>query len=244
MSAVGNSAFCLRLFLHSNPDQCKLVADFCGVRTDAVLKWTSGEYQPRGEQMWRLRVFLDSVGYTPQEFWQLPRITRNLCRILAFDVMSFEEARIRLGYGTLTGVYRVGLVGQAVLPDKLYRLENLVSNNIDEMRQRREQWLEATGLSRPTTPNSADARENEPVVPEQPSVEPETAEHEAPSVGHDSQRVEAEGLVRPVVLGISALAELVRWVESSPVDERLRFAISMSASTEDVSYLHEWLGRL
>lgn len=108
----------------------KEVAQFCQVKTEAVVNWQEGARWPRGEQMYRLWVFLELKGYEPYELEILPKPTHDLLLIIASGELSFEDVRVYLQYKKMHDVYRMFREGTTPMKERAGKLEQLVEEHL------------------------------------------------------------------------------------------------------------------
>jgi len=76
----------------------KFLADFAGVVVPTLQRWNSGHCTWKGEPEFRLTHYLEFLGYTVKEFESLPDNLRELGRLVAFKVISIEDAASMVGY--------------------------------------------------------------------------------------------------------------------------------------------------
>ncbi len=75
------------------------IAEFVGCESDSVHRWFRAS-KPTGENLVRLRFFLDFLGCKVTELESLPKIVRDFGRIVAFKVVTLSDAANFVGYKT------------------------------------------------------------------------------------------------------------------------------------------------
>lgn len=117
-----------------------LLAEFCGVENETAGTWLNHNTLPRGEQLLKLRFFMQFAGYEVDELTALPKIIRDLASLVAVDFMSVQEVTDYLKYRKEQNLYRVILRGEGVLSDKQARIRHLLEVNDVELKRKRAAW--------------------------------------------------------------------------------------------------------
>lgn len=81
----------------------KMIADFVGVGDEAVHRWFKNGALPVGEQLVRMRFYLEFLGYKVSELDELDVQVRNAARLFAFGIVSLSEIADLLGYVEKSG---------------------------------------------------------------------------------------------------------------------------------------------
>ena len=144
MPTQGTATECLDDLLMQYDEEkiMAFVTKFTGVRKGAVESWRNGTL-PRGEQMLRLQVMLDLVGYRVEEFSELPEPTKKFAQLIALDFVSIKGAQEILGYENTQSMYAFIRKGAGLMPDRMHRFmrfveqsENELNGMLDEFRER------------------------------------------------------------------------------------------------------------
>lgn len=80
--------------------------------------WLKAGVQAKGDNLIRLRVTLEMLGYQVTEWLGLPTALHYVAEALAYEVLTLDQAREGLGYKTSKDAYRVLLRGAAMLPER------------------------------------------------------------------------------------------------------------------------------
>jgi hypothetical protein len=119
-------------------EKVKVIAVFCGTHYRTVEKWLEGKHPPIGENLVRMRVYLEHIGYSVTELLKLNPVVRDAARLCAFRVVPIAEIAEMVGYAgrktvdsgrntavdAILGIFR-GV--QGVGKDRLVEFEALVS---------------------------------------------------------------------------------------------------------------------
>ena len=89
-----------------------------------VARWCSGENEPTGARLIRLRVFLDTAGYAVDEF-NTPEPVRAVTQIAAIGLSTFAELSGALGYNTQANFYSVLLGKDSASEKRLVRFAQI-----------------------------------------------------------------------------------------------------------------------
>jgi hypothetical protein len=139
---MGDTAACLAHFgaRFDESVSAPLLAEFCGVIELTSTGWLRGSALPKGAGKIKLRVFLALAGYQVDEFSDLPRKTRDLTSVIAFDLASPEEVTARVGYKNVQDLYRVLLGGGGMSTDKQRKLDELLDEFESKLNRSRARW--------------------------------------------------------------------------------------------------------
>lgn len=131
----GSTRECLKqFFLHSDWNLARpCLARFAQVDQQTVRAWRDEENRPVGMSLLRVRVFLDLLGYQVEEFSNLPDVAKQFGRLVAFDFITLDEARVTLKYVKRDGVFDVLLRGGALQRERIYKMERFVEDSSDEL---------------------------------------------------------------------------------------------------------------
>lgn len=131
---TGTTAECLAHFAaHGNRKLLRSFIPAVDIRT--IERWLSGAAKPVGENLIRVRIFLDAIGYRVSELEKLDPPVLDACKIVAFDIASVDDIVGELGYPSAIGArsqtFRV-LIGHArVLNNRLTRLKSFTESASD-----------------------------------------------------------------------------------------------------------------
>lgn len=195
----GSTESCLADFAQRFPADtaATLLVEFIGINRSTARAWLRNRRMPGGEELLRLRCFLDSANYRVEELFRLPEVTRQLARLVAFNVLDLDDVRRTLGYSNLQEIYRVVLRGSGIMSDKVERLQRLVRDNEDKLPGRQNSWQERLKASL-----SSDHQEREPAPPGT------MATADKPSTGPDLDRLTVQALINAMST-TTALGDLV-----------------------------------
>jgi len=131
----GNTAACLEDFFRRYRWETvqRFLADFAKVEKPTVRRWYNGAL-PLGEELLKVRVMLDLVGYHVEEFRSLPEPSRQFAQAVALGLIQAEEAHELLGYKNIQGLYDMLLRGHEPVRHRWFRLERYVENSTDELK--------------------------------------------------------------------------------------------------------------
>jgi len=109
----GSAMDCLKHYLEQLPwgDQSstearKPMADFLGINSDSIRRWFTGDTQPKGLVLVKLRYFLEDQGYRIEELEGLQPLARQLGRLISNGVISYEETAKELGFTEVSDILR------------------------------------------------------------------------------------------------------------------------------------------
>ena len=89
----------------------KLIADFCGVKTDVASRWLEQETAPIGEQLIKLHFCLDLIGYKVIELERMEDTLRKFSELIGFGVVSLAKAKDIFGFTKSSTLSRI-ILGQ------------------------------------------------------------------------------------------------------------------------------------
>jgi hypothetical protein len=97
---VGDTATCFADLINKYPGLTvhELIVEFCKVPLETVHRWQRREYFPGGEQLLRLRCFLQLAGYDVTEFKALNGDAQRLAFDICFGPFELDEVEKKLGY--------------------------------------------------------------------------------------------------------------------------------------------------
>ncbi len=152
-SMRGTTAECLADFLsRDNYDwNAALLAKFTRVNTKSVARWRRQGAHPNGDELVCVRVFLDLQGYNVEEFSNVPDITRDTARIIAFGIMNTDDVRLTLEYKNSQDVYRVILRGAGLTTTRSFLLRQMAEAYATEIVTRRTEWQQIIASEEPIT---------------------------------------------------------------------------------------------
>jgi len=150
INETASSERCLADFL-ANGDYLKrraLLVEITPKETSAstVDAWQQGKTLPRGIDNVKVRVLLDLAGYTVMEFQEIPEVTRQLARLIAFDIYTLDEVREELKYSNPQEVYRVILKGAGLNGDRQDSMKALVEVGADDIESKANVWQRKLAL--------------------------------------------------------------------------------------------------
>lgn len=211
----GTTAECLADFFKQHPEKeaRDKLADFVGVQELAVRRWQTGGNVPKGDSLLKTRVFLDLIGYKVKEFEELPGLTREFTKLIAFGLITEEGARDLLEYKNIQDVFRVVLKGDGLYPQRQHRLTRFVENSTEELERYLADWRgRLSDLHVDFVPESPDGTSDELSDDELLQDEQHNDTAEAPSVV-------AFGNTSPVVYSLAQLLQaatpLVEFLDDS-----------------------------
>ncbi len=90
-----------------NVDPVCALLEFMGKKASdvSISRWLRGNSSPNGPNMILVMYFLEWVGYRVREIDNLDKPARDLGRMIAFEVFTFEEVQARLGYKVIQSLY-------------------------------------------------------------------------------------------------------------------------------------------
>ena len=94
------------------------VADFCCVIPHTVARWLNGAVAPVGDQFIKLMYYLDLQGYSVIELERMQKVRRNFAELIAFGLLTSENAAQLLGYAKTQSLYQVLWSKQGTSEDK------------------------------------------------------------------------------------------------------------------------------
>ncbi len=128
----GSTAQCLRHFAQADfeGDKRRALMEFAGVTANSTIRrWLNQGELPAGEQLLRMRHYLEHLGYEVTELRKLTPSVRELGRLIAFNVLPIAQAAARIGVppakkggGQLTTIL---LGGQGVSSERNSRIAAL-----------------------------------------------------------------------------------------------------------------------
>lgn len=107
----------------------KTIADFAGVSDDSVHRWFKEGRMPVGEQLVRMRFYLEFLGYKVSELNELDEQVRNAARLFAFGVASLSEIADLLGYVGKSGtdtLLRIFRGARGTSSEKIEQFESFI----------------------------------------------------------------------------------------------------------------------
>ncbi len=127
------------------------IATFCGVAERTVERWlSSSDIMPVGEQHLKLMCFLDLQGYRVIELERMKRGRRGFSELIAFGLLSVEQANQTLGYKNIQDVYSVLQGRQGTSEEKDQKMWDAWKERKEELAKKKEEardryrldWLE------------------------------------------------------------------------------------------------------
>lgn len=143
MAAQGSALECLRDYVQRAGDQAyakRVLAVFTHVEPLTVERWLGGVHGPKGEQLVRLRSFLEFLGYQLIELQGFPEINLQLARWLAFGLVGFEEVQQTLDYKNLDAVYGLTIRGNGLQQHRLFRMNRMVAKYEAALKHAQAEW--------------------------------------------------------------------------------------------------------
>lgn len=206
-----------------------LMAEFTDVVVPTTLGWVRGENLPTGDTLLKLRCFLHIVGYRVEEFVELPKPTRHFAELVSLGVMSVKEAADQLGYRNTQDLYRVLLRGQGLLPDKVHKLQRIVSDHEEQRRALIDGWRTRLASSRMGVGGSEEGQDTGDKLSSQDEV---------------SAPVIVQSLaVTLLVQNLAAASKLLSQIQTSggPWTDIARLLLNAEISDEQLNGLRAWL---
>lgn len=115
------------------------MAKFCQVTEDTVYRWNGGKQLPVGEQAVRLLCWYRLCGLKPEAL-EGHSLAAKLAELIAFDIVSVDQAVEGLKYSSTHGIFRFILHGSGMMPDREYRLRKLIETHDIDRRAAKERW--------------------------------------------------------------------------------------------------------
>jgi hypothetical protein len=143
MSAVRKTtAECLNAYLERSGEHgMQLIASFTGATFGTVRDWTTKKL-PGGLYAIRLLYFLDWKGYTPAQLSNLPRPALGFGRLLAFRVLTDDEALKAAGYAQAVQIQSIYLRSANLTSHRLAVLEATVQKHAETLAAQRTYFAE------------------------------------------------------------------------------------------------------
>lgn len=116
----------------------RVLAAFCQVRSETASAWQRGLRLPVGVALLRLRIFLELAGFQVGEYRELPDANKKLAELLAFDIVTHEQATARLGYQDDHGVLELVLRGRRIMAVNAGKLDDLLKEFSGQLTAARE----------------------------------------------------------------------------------------------------------
>jgi hypothetical protein len=117
-----------------------LLLEYVGSSTTTVSRWLRGHEQPRGELNLRLRCYLELVGYKVTESEKVLPIAREVCDLIGYGLVTFEEVQQSLDYATPQSVYRILLHGGNIQTSNMFRFEMFCTNHRALLEPAQREW--------------------------------------------------------------------------------------------------------
>lgn len=108
------------------------LAEFTQVVPGTVLTWVARRELPKGETQIRLLHYLDAGRFQLDELKELPKPAYKLGQIIAFGLLTMDEARESLGYASQNDLFRL-LRGSSLQADRGQILTRLIANHEEQL---------------------------------------------------------------------------------------------------------------
>ncbi len=207
-----------------------VIANFLGATPLTVHYWFTNTHQPRGAAMNALWHFLATVGVDSPEIDQLPSFSKYLGQLLAFSVISLEEAQEICGLKNPQGVFKVTR-GQQQPSHPLYTAEELQEAYDSVLQAAMEKLRASTETAEAAQTVVQETRQEEPDVP-------------VPVLGTKIQPAESTQLILQVSSMLGAVHPLVQYVLSDACTDENRAQLRELLGFETVFTLSNALNRL
>lgn len=93
----------------NDKEKIRFIANFCGTGLITTEGWLKGAGFPRGEYLFKLKYYLEFLGYKVKELEYLDKEIRDAARVCAFGILTLSELAGFVGYsGTQRGEYNRG----------------------------------------------------------------------------------------------------------------------------------------
>lgn len=130
-------------------DAAELLVLATGRTESTVCNWLLGGRTPGGATDLALRSVLATLGYSVNEYAELSQPSRDLADMLAFGVITPDEAITALGYTDEHAIYRLTLQGGSPMGDKIQALRRLIREHAEALEMKRDWWRQrADGVTR------------------------------------------------------------------------------------------------
>lgn len=125
------------------------MARFIGVTTDTITTWTSDRNKPLGGPLVKLRFYLEAVGYNVAELRGMHgQAGYLLAEMLAYGLVTVEQAAEQLGYENPNSVYRVAHGGSHATPDRAVKIKDMHGSHKQALDTARQQLAAELGSTR------------------------------------------------------------------------------------------------
>lgn len=110
------------------------MAHFVGVNTDTITSWISDRNKPLGGPLVKLRFYLEAVGYDVVELRNLRgQVNYMLAEMLAYGLLTVEQAAKQLGFGKHDSVYRIAHGGSNTSSDRVAKIQEMYESHHPEL---------------------------------------------------------------------------------------------------------------
>lgn len=114
------------------------LVEFVRVHPDTVSAWIYGRNVPLGEPLIKLRLFLEAVGYELVEYVHgTDHVSHKLAELLAYDILTPEEAREHLGFGDTHSVFRLARADSDTNTARTQKVERLYGEAGEELAKKK-----------------------------------------------------------------------------------------------------------
>jgi hypothetical protein len=231
---------CVARLINNQPGAHQVMADFCEVGTPAVLSWAESKYFPRGETLVRVLVFVQAAGCKSSEWAGMSVNSRELAKLVAYNLVTLEGVRENVGYESMNGVLSTILRGNTPTKTRLYRIERLLGAYKPEIEAAdgalRAKLADFQGDITPVdSPSMVEAAQPVPTV----------AVDMTPISVVEVQVVPADVsvLVRPTVLMMGALASLIDELDGDPEGAVMQTAVLLGVGPATIHKVADWFKR-
>ncbi len=106
----------------------------------SIQRWLVMSARPLGLQIIKLRVFLEAVGYTVPALKKMKHVkpaAYKLAELLAFDIISAEDARQMFGLNQANRVFAIAQSGQFLIEERVKQINALYEANREFVAEKR-----------------------------------------------------------------------------------------------------------
>ncbi|MFA6536078.1 MAG: hypothetical protein WC250_03805 [Candidatus Paceibacterota bacterium] len=132
----GSVEFCFTELVSKHPLEIAKIVEFTGLHPNTVQNWIVTKRMPEGENLVRLRYFLDAHGCEVSELKGISPEVLELGRLVAFKVITFGEAAKVADYPNAHSLMRVLLGRSGVYPVRLKKIAEFLALKQAELVQK------------------------------------------------------------------------------------------------------------
>ncbi len=236
MSFRGTTEQCLDALPTSDPTTIGEIIAFCGVTRSTAGRWLGGKKYPNAERLIRLWALLEVSGFEVEEFLNLPQLSRDLSRLIAFEVASPEEVMVALQSSahSKSHLWRTLMGKHEPYPDNKESAKKFVESKREELDSARDRAKPLTAARRLTAAQTLTPSHTQTPLPEPTPQPTRTARGSSEEIDHIAILAKYLRITHP----------LVEMVESDSFDEADRKRLRKLVGVEEFFDLTNRLHRL